>query len=117
VFRRRRSVAFRCLRRRGREARSRPDGGNDRFADDLEIRPERPRGINERRGPRLGVHLAEAGFRGLLAGGTATYTLSGLEKGRYKVVTVVRDAGSDKSAKCGNWFSIIWIRRPAPRAD
>jgi hypothetical protein len=38
---------------------------------------------------------------------TFTYTFSGLEKGRYKIVTTVRDTGSDKTATCENWFSII----------
>jgi hypothetical protein len=38
---------------------------------------------------------------------TFTYTFDGLEKGKYKVVTVVRDAGSDKSATCEKWFTII----------
>ncbi|MBP1767478.1 MAG: hypothetical protein H6P98_1593 [Candidatus Aminicenantes bacterium] len=38
---------------------------------------------------------------------TLTYTFSGLEKGRYKIVTTVRDVGSDKTATCEKWFSII----------
>lgn len=38
---------------------------------------------------------------------TFTYTFSGLEKGRYKIVTTVRDVGSDKTATCEKWFSII----------
>ena len=38
---------------------------------------------------------------------TFTYTYSGLEKGRYKIVTIVRDVRSDKSAAIENWFSII----------
>jgi len=38
---------------------------------------------------------------------TFTYTFSGQEKGKYKVVTTVRDAGSDKSATCEKWFTII----------
>lgn len=38
---------------------------------------------------------------------TFTYTFSGLEKGRYKIVTTVRDAGSDKTATCEKWFTII----------
>ena len=38
---------------------------------------------------------------------TFTYTFSGLDKGRYKIVTTVRDAGSDKTATCEKWFTII----------
>jgi len=38
---------------------------------------------------------------------TFTYTFSGLEKGRYKIVTTVHDVGSDKTAACEKWFSII----------
>ena len=38
---------------------------------------------------------------------TLTYTFSGLEKGRYKIVTTVRDVGSDKTATCEKWFSIV----------
>ncbi len=38
---------------------------------------------------------------------TFTYTFSGLEKGRYKIVTTVRDVGSEKTATCEKWFSII----------
>jgi len=38
---------------------------------------------------------------------TFTYTYSGLEKGRYKIVTTVRDVRSDKTAAIENWFSII----------
>jgi len=38
---------------------------------------------------------------------TFTYTFSGLEKGKYKVITTVRDAGSEKSATCEKWFTII----------
>jgi hypothetical protein len=38
---------------------------------------------------------------------TFTYTYSGLEKGRYKMVTTVHDARSDKSATIENWFSVI----------
>jgi hypothetical protein len=38
---------------------------------------------------------------------TFTYTFSGLEKGRYKIVTTVRDVGSDKTATCEKWFSIV----------
>jgi hypothetical protein len=38
---------------------------------------------------------------------TFTYTFDGLDKGKYKVVTTVRDAGSDKSATCEKWFTII----------
>jgi hypothetical protein len=38
---------------------------------------------------------------------TFTYTFSGLDKGKYKVVTTVRDAGSDKSVTCEKWFTII----------
>lgn len=38
---------------------------------------------------------------------TFTYTFSGLEKGCYKIVTTVRDAGSDKTATCEKWFTII----------
>jgi hypothetical protein len=37
---------------------------------------------------------------------TFTYTFSGLEKGRYKIITTVRDAVSDKSATCEKWFSV-----------
>lgn len=38
---------------------------------------------------------------------TFTYTFSGLEKGRYKMVTTVHDVGSDKTATVENWFSVI----------
>jgi hypothetical protein len=38
---------------------------------------------------------------------TFTYTFSGLSKGRYKIVTTVHDARSDKIATVENWFSII----------
>jgi hypothetical protein len=38
---------------------------------------------------------------------TFTYTYSGLGKGRYKIVTTVHDAGSDKTATIENWFSIV----------
>jgi hypothetical protein len=38
---------------------------------------------------------------------TFTYTFSGLDKGKYKIITTVRDAGSDKSAVCEKWFTII----------
>jgi len=38
---------------------------------------------------------------------TFNYTFSGLGKGRYKLVTTVRDAGSDKTATCEKWFTII----------
>jgi hypothetical protein len=38
---------------------------------------------------------------------TSTYTFSGLEKGKYKIVTTVRDAGSDRTATCEKWFTII----------
>jgi len=38
---------------------------------------------------------------------TFTYTFSGLEKGRYKIVTTVRDAGSDKSSTVEKSFSIV----------
>ena len=37
---------------------------------------------------------------------TFTYTVSGLEKGRYKIVTTVCDGGSDKTASCEKRFSI-----------
>jgi hypothetical protein len=38
---------------------------------------------------------------------TFTYTFSGLAKGRYKIVTTVHDARSDKIATTENWFSIV----------
>ncbi len=38
---------------------------------------------------------------------TFTFTFSGLEKGRYKIVTMVRDANSEKSASLTKVFSII----------
>jgi hypothetical protein len=38
---------------------------------------------------------------------TFTYTFSGLDKGRYKIVTTVRDMGSDKTATCEKWITII----------
>jgi len=38
---------------------------------------------------------------------TFTYTFSGLEKGRYKIITTVRDVGSDKTATCEKWLSIV----------
>jgi hypothetical protein len=38
---------------------------------------------------------------------TFTYNVSGLEKGRYKIVTTVHDTGSDKTATCEKWFSIV----------
>jgi hypothetical protein len=38
---------------------------------------------------------------------TFTYTYSGLEKGRYKMVTTVHDARSDKAVTIENWFSVI----------
>ncbi|MCX6555394.1 MAG: hypothetical protein NTZ12_10380 [Candidatus Aminicenantes bacterium] len=37
---------------------------------------------------------------------TFTYTLSGLEKGKYKLITQVRDAYSPKKASCEKWFTI-----------
>jgi hypothetical protein len=38
---------------------------------------------------------------------TFTYTLSGLEKGKYRIVTTVRDAYSDKTTTLESWFSIM----------
>jgi len=38
---------------------------------------------------------------------TFTYTYSGLDKGRYKMVTTVRDVRSDKTATIESWFSVI----------
>ena len=38
---------------------------------------------------------------------TFTYTFDGLQKGKYKVITTVRDAGSEKSATSEKWFTII----------
>jgi hypothetical protein len=38
---------------------------------------------------------------------TFTYTFSGLDKGRYKIVTAVHDVGSEKTATCEKWFTII----------
>jgi hypothetical protein len=37
---------------------------------------------------------------------TFTYTLSGLEKGKYKITTQVSDAHSTKKASCEKWFTI-----------
>jgi hypothetical protein len=37
---------------------------------------------------------------------TFTYTLSGLEKGKYKIITQVSDAHSAKKASCEKWFTI-----------
>jgi hypothetical protein len=37
---------------------------------------------------------------------TFTYTLSGLEKGKYKISTQVSDAHSAKKASCEKWFTI-----------
>jgi hypothetical protein len=37
---------------------------------------------------------------------TFTYTFTGFEKGKYKVVTHVKDAYSDKSAEVEKWFYI-----------
>jgi len=37
---------------------------------------------------------------------TFTYTLSGLEKGRYKILTQVSDMYSAKKASCDTWFTI-----------
>jgi hypothetical protein len=37
---------------------------------------------------------------------TFTYTLSGLEKGKYKIVTQVSDMNSPKKASCEKWFTI-----------
>jgi len=37
---------------------------------------------------------------------TFTYTFTGFEKGKYKVVTRVTDANSKKSATVDNWFNI-----------
>jgi hypothetical protein len=37
---------------------------------------------------------------------TFTYTLSGLEKGRYKLITQVSDTHSTKKASCETWFTI-----------
>jgi len=37
---------------------------------------------------------------------TFTYTFSGLQKGRYKIITTVHDAVSDKTATSEKWFSI-----------
>lgn len=38
---------------------------------------------------------------------TFNFTFDGLDKGRYKIITTVRDAGSDKSATCEKGFTII----------
>lgn len=38
---------------------------------------------------------------------TFTYTISGLEPGKYKIVTQVRDKFSDKKATTENWISIL----------
>jgi hypothetical protein len=37
---------------------------------------------------------------------TFTYTLSGLEKGKYKLITQVSDVRSLKKASCEKWFTI-----------
>jgi hypothetical protein len=37
---------------------------------------------------------------------TFTYTLSGLEKGKYKILTQVSDMNSAKKASCEKWFAI-----------
>jgi len=37
---------------------------------------------------------------------TFTYTLSGLEKGKYKITTQVSDMNSTKKASCEKWFTI-----------
>jgi len=37
---------------------------------------------------------------------TFTYTLSGLEKGKYKIITQVSDTHSAKKASCEKWFLI-----------
>ena len=37
---------------------------------------------------------------------TFTYTLSGLEKGKYKLTTQISDAHSPKKASCEKWFTI-----------
>ncbi len=37
---------------------------------------------------------------------TFTYTLSGLEKGKYKIITQVSDMNSTKKASCEKWFSV-----------
>jgi hypothetical protein len=37
---------------------------------------------------------------------TFTYTLSGLEKGKYKITTQITDAHSAKKASCEKWFTI-----------
>jgi len=37
---------------------------------------------------------------------TFTYTLSGLEKGKYKLITQIADAHSAKKASCAKWFTI-----------
>lgn len=37
---------------------------------------------------------------------TFTYTFSGLEKGRYKIITTVKDANSDKKATVESWLNI-----------
>jgi hypothetical protein len=37
---------------------------------------------------------------------TFTYTFTGFEKGKYKVVTHVMDVNSNKSAAVENWFHI-----------
>jgi hypothetical protein len=38
---------------------------------------------------------------------TFTYTFSGLKKGRYKLITTVKDIISGKEATCEKWFTII----------
>lgn len=37
---------------------------------------------------------------------TFTYTLSGLEKGKFKIITQVSDAHSAKKASCEKWFTL-----------
>ncbi len=37
---------------------------------------------------------------------TFTYTLSGLEKGKYRMITKVADVHSAKNASCEKWFTI-----------
>jgi hypothetical protein len=37
---------------------------------------------------------------------TFTYTLSGLEKGKYKITTQISDTHSTKKASCEKWFTI-----------
>jgi hypothetical protein len=37
---------------------------------------------------------------------TFTYTLSGLDKGRYRIITQVSDVNSKKKSSCEKWFTI-----------